>query len=251
MTLLNVERIKLFSTRSPYWCIGLIPVIGIGITLLVSLVDQGSNASLEGSQAWVGFATSVVMVMAALSITTEYRFGTIRNSFLAVPRRTGLLVAKAILLAVISLVAVEVTSIGCFFLSKAVHGSGSPASAFDVTTTGDYRVIWGPGVICALAAVLAVGVGILIRQSAGAISVLLLWPLLVENLFGLFGSFGRNVQPWLPFTASNQFYAGNDPVNRFDIGRKLPEWWAGGLVFAGTALLFLLLGLIVAKRRDA
>lgn len=249
MTLLNVERIKLFSTRSPYWCIGLIPVLGIGITLLVSLVDGGSSASLETSQAWVGFAESVVMVMAALSITTEYRFGTIRNSFLAVPSRTGLLVAKAVLVALIAFVVVEVTSIVCYFLARTVHGSGALDSAFAVDSAIDYRVIWGPGVIAALAAVLAVGVGTLIRQSAGAIAVLLLWPLLVENLFALFGQFGRDIQPWLPFSASTQFYAGNETFGRFDT--TVPTWWQGGLVFAATALVLMALALAAAKKRDA
>ena len=107
MSLITVERIKLFSTRSPYWCLGLVPFLGLGITLLVSLVDRGSAASLESSQAWVGFAISVVMVMAALSITTEYRFGTIRGSFLAVPSRSGVLLSKCALLAMISFAIVE------------------------------------------------------------------------------------------------------------------------------------------------
>ena len=44
MTLLNVERIKLFSTRSPYWCLALIPVIGIAITLITSLVATAALA---------------------------------------------------------------------------------------------------------------------------------------------------------------------------------------------------------------
>ena len=95
MTLLNVERIKLFSTRSPYWCLALIVVIGLVITLVSSLVENGQFASLSSSQQWIGFGQSVVMVMAALAITTEYRFGTIRTSFLAAPGRTGVMIAKA------------------------------------------------------------------------------------------------------------------------------------------------------------
>jgi ABC-2 type transport system permease protein len=250
MTLLNVERIKLFSTRSPYWCLGLIPVIGVGITLLTSLSDSGAGAGLASSQRWVGFAMTIVMVMAALSITTEYRFGTIRNSFLAMPGRTSMLVAKAALLGIISFVVVELTSLATYFLGKAVHGSATLPTAFDLTSATDYRAIWGPGLISALAAVLAVGVGTLIRQSAGAIALLLLWPLLVENLFLLFGSFGRNVQPWLPFGASGQFFAVNEP-NPFQIGIAGPNWWQGGLIFAGTALVLVLLALLSAKKRDA
>ena len=154
MSLITVERIKLFSTRSPYWCLGLVPVLGLGITTLVSLVDRGSAASLENSQAWVGFAISVVMVMSALSITTEYRFGTIRSSFLAVPSRSGVLLAKCVLLAALSFAIVEVTSIATYLLSRAIHGPAASDAAFTLSTAGDYRVIWGPGVIAAVAAVL-------------------------------------------------------------------------------------------------
>ncbi|WP_111767072.1 hypothetical protein [Nakamurella deserti] len=249
MSLITVERIKLFSTRSPYWCLALVPVLGLGITLLVSLVDRGSAASLETSQAWVNFAISIVMVMAALSVTTEYRFGTIRSSFLAVPSRSGLLLAKCVLLAVLSFLIVEVTSVASYLLARAVHGPGSTDAAFALTSSTDYRVIWGPGVIAAVAAVLAIAVGILIRQSAGAIAVVLLWPLLVENLFNLFGDFGRDLQPWLPFSASTAFYSGDSGFGR--AADAAPNWWQGGLVFLGTAVVLLILALASAKRRDA
>jgi ABC-2 type transport system permease protein len=249
MSLITVERIKLFSTRSPYWCLALVPVLGLGITLLVSLVDRGSAASLEASQAWVDFAISIVMVMAALSITTEYRFGTIRSSFLAVPSRSGVLLAKCVLLAGLSFLIVEVTSVASYLLARTVHGPGATDAAFALSTADDYRVIWGPGVIAAIAAVLAVAVGTLVRQSAGAIAIVLLWPLLVENLFNLFGDFGRDLLPWLPFTASRAFYSGGGGFSAF--ADNAPTWWQGGLIFLGTAVVLLILALASAKRRDA
>ncbi len=249
MSLITVERIKLFSTRSPYWCIGLIPLLGLGITLLVALVDRGSAASAATSQSWVDFAVSIVMVMAALSVTTEYRFGTIRSSFLAAPGRSGLLLAKAVLLAVIAFVVVEITSVATYLLARAAHGPASSDAAFTLSTAADYRLIWGPGVIAAVAAVLAIAVGILIRQSAGAIAVLLLWPLLVENLFALFGSFGRDLQPWLPFNASRAFYTGDDGFSGFS--DSMPNAWQGGLIFLLTTAVLLILALASAKRRDA
>ena len=49
----------------------------------------------------VGLGMSIFMVLAALSVTTEYRFGTIRNTFLATPRRPMVLAAKTVLLALI------------------------------------------------------------------------------------------------------------------------------------------------------
>ena len=62
-------------------------------------------------------------------------------------------------------------------------------------------------------------------------------------------SFGRDLQPWLPFNASTAFYAGGDDFNPF--GANAPTWWQGGLVFAATAVVLLVLALASAKRRDA
>src|SRR5579884_1372867 len=96
MTLLAVERIKLFSTRSPLWCILIALVLTLGFSGLVS-ANQPSEVPLTvaGSQAGAVFGLIVIMVMAALSVTTEYRFSTIRASFQAVPSRVPLLLAKA------------------------------------------------------------------------------------------------------------------------------------------------------------
>lgn len=252
MTLLNVERIKLFSTRSPYWCLALIPVVGALITFFVSTADGGSFASLPTSQLWVNLAVSVVTVMAGLAITTEYRFGTIRNSFLAAPNRVAVLIAKALLLAALSAVAVLATSGLTYLLAKAVAGSQTVPGAFDIVTAADARVLWGPALIGAFAAVLAVGVGALIRQSAGAIAVLLIWPLIIEGLMTLFGDTGRKIAPWLPFSAAQRFYLGDvqtgPPV---DPTVSVPTWWQGGLIFAGTALVIFIVAAVVIKRRDA
>ena len=47
----------------------------------------------------------------------------------------------------------------------------------------------------AIAAVIAVSVGTIIRQSAGAVAILLLWPLLVESLFTLIPTVGEKAGP--------------------------------------------------------
>ena len=51
----------------------------------------------------------------------------------------------------------------------------------------------------ALAAVLGVAVGALLRHAAGAVAVLLLWPLVVEPILGNLPNIGTEVGPYLPF----------------------------------------------------
>ena len=104
MTLLNVERIKLFSTRSPYWCLAAIAVAALGFATLFGLVENGDAAIPYLFLRGVGLGMSIYMVLAALAVTTEYRFGTIRNTFLGVPRRPRVLLAKTVLLALIGAV---------------------------------------------------------------------------------------------------------------------------------------------------
>jgi ABC-2 type transport system permease protein len=49
VTSLNVERIKLFSTRSPYWCLAAIAVAALGFATLFGLVENGQEASRTSS----------------------------------------------------------------------------------------------------------------------------------------------------------------------------------------------------------
>ena len=246
MTLLNVERIKLFSTRSPYWCLVIVLVVAVAITLPVVMTNGGAFGGLSNGAQWVQFGFSVLMVLSALAITTEYRFGTIRTSFLAVPQRSKVLVAKAALLVIISFVIMAVTSALTYLLAKSLH-TGSNDADYDVSSAADWRILWGPAVVGALAAVLGVAVGALVRQSAAALAILLLWPLLVENLFLLFGDFGQRVTPWLPFKAADAVVFGSSLVG----SATGPNWWQGLLLFGGVVLVFFGIALAVVQRRDA
>ena len=85
-------------------------------------------------------------------------------------------------------------------------------------------MVAGHAAMFAVASVIAVAVGSLIRQSAGAIAILLLWPLLLENLLGAIPALNEASQ-WFPFTAGARFVAStsNDafdfrPVERSDAG---------------------------------
>ena len=92
MSLITVERIKLFSTRSPWWCMIIAAVLSIGLASLATGLASGPDEAQitpAMSQFGVNLGQMVIMVMAALAVTTEYRFGTIRTSFQAVPQLVG------------------------------------------------------------------------------------------------------------------------------------------------------------------
>jgi ABC-2 type transport system permease protein len=248
---LSVERIKLFSTKSPYWCLGVILLAVWGMGLAVALVDKGRDASAASSQAGGALGVMTFMVMAALTITTEYRFGTIRNSFLAVPQRALVLAAKTVLMAFVGAVTGAIASLGAFLLVKAL--ANDPDVPVRLSSPSDYRMVLGYSALYAIGAVLAIGVGTLVRQSAGAITALLLWPLLVETLLMLISSI-RDFTPYLPFNAGFNFVnAGGHGgmFGRVSFIAEGPSAQQGLVIFLVTALVIWLLALLSLYRRDA
>jgi ABC-2 type transport system permease protein len=249
MTLLAVERIKLFSTRSPYWCSALALVLGIGLTAIFAAASDGPMSlgltQIGSSQ----LAIAVVLVMAALAVTTEYRFNTIRSTFLAVPNRTSALVAKSVVVAFIAGVLGEVIAFGSWGVAKLI----SPSSDLAINTSAEWRHVAGIGLIYAIGAVIAVAVGILVRQTAGAVAILLVWQMLAEGLIGIIPKAGVKIQAWLPFENATHFVSmGTNSPEQGGAGVdfKLSAWGSLGY-FAGIAVALLVVALVVAKRRDA
>ncbi len=250
MSLIAVERIKLFSTRSPYWCLGSILLASLGFGLLFGLVDQGHQAIPFFALRGVALGESIFMVMAALAVTTEYRFSTLRSTFLAVPKRTNVLLAKTGLLAGLGAVVGFVCAMGAFFLTKLL----AKAPPLPLALQGDvWREVAGYGALFAIAAVISVAIGTLLRQSAGAIALLLLWPLLVESLFTLIPTVGPKVGPWLPFAAGGQFIAPTVNVPGIDdvVSTSGPTPIQGLLVFLATGVVLWLIAAFVLNKRDA
>ncbi|MQA60934.1 MAG: hypothetical protein GEU86_05460 [Actinophytocola sp.] len=251
MTLLAVERIKLFTTRSPWWCAAVTLAIVIGFAALITGTAD-FQVSVASTQSGYGFGLAVIMVLAALSITTEYRFGTIRTTFQAVPNRTSALLAKTTVVALLALVIGEAAAFGALGLS-AVMDSGANLA---LSSAADWRQVAGVGVVYALTAVMAVAVGIMIRHSAGAISLLLIYSMLVESLIPLIPAVGEDIHRWMPFNVVEKFLSGDGsargaaaegpPLSTSTLSPTLAL-----VYFAGVAALLLTVSLVVAKKRDA
>ncbi|MDZ4268434.1 MAG: ABC transporter permease [Mycobacterium sp.] len=184
----NAERIKLTTIRSPLWATGAAAVLSLGIAMLQAATTYG-NERLTVPAAALGvavFGVPVLMVVAAMTVTGEYRTAMVRTTFMATPDRTLVLVAKAVVAAVFSGIAAATMVVGSVLVAR--------ASLADV-----WRTAGAVALYAALAAVLGVGVAALLRHTAGAVTVLLLWPLLVEPLLGNLPGRGAQFGPYLPF----------------------------------------------------
>jgi ABC-2 type transport system permease protein len=254
MSVIAVERIKLFSTRSPWWCMAVAAVLTIGFAALTTgflNAEDEQQATIFITQPGAQLSQMVMMVMAALAVTTEYRFGTIRTSFQAVPQRAALLLGKTAVVAFLAGVIGLIASFGAWFIGTLFAGGADLA----IDTGAEWRLIAGQGPVFALSAVIAVAVGILIRQSAGAIAILILWPLLVENLFTLIPKVGDDMQKWSPFANGSAFLnQGQDfglaGSNAGGSNFALGPWWSL-VYFAGWAVALMAIALFSASKRDA
>lgn len=206
VAVLRAEGIKLSTTRSPLWSALGVVALSLGLAAVQGWTTYGSSP-LPPARAALGaavFGVPVLMVLASSTVTGEYRSGMIRTTFMATPARTLVLTAKAVVSAVFSAGCAAVTVVAAVVVAG-LAAERPAGSALSLTGTATWRLAGAIAMYAALAAVLAVAVGALVRFSAGAVAVLLLWPMVAEPLLGNMPSFGPAVGPFLPFANMFRF----------------------------------------------
>jgi ABC-2 type transport system permease protein len=245
MNVIAAERIKLTSTRSPWWAVALAVVATVGVSAIAAVeeADRGP-ATVASTQFGYSLGMAVVMVMAALAVTTEYSTGTIRTTFLAVPHRGAALAAKTVVVAVVAALVGLVSAFGSWGLSRLLL----PGEELSLAGAVELRQVAGVGAVYLVAAVVAVAIGILVRHTAGAVALVLVWALVAERLVSLLPGFGDALQQWLPFEAAKHFLtASGGPA---DAGAQ-PGPWTALAYFVAVAAVLLATAIVVARRRDA
>jgi ABC-2 type transport system permease protein len=239
------ERIKLMSTRSPWWCAGVGAAATAALGAVVSVATQfagGPPLTVATTQLTYVTGMAVVMVLATLAVTSEYSAGTMRTTFLAVPRRGVALVAKTAVVGAVAAAVGLVASFGAWGLSVALV----PGADLALRGAVEWRQVGGVAAVYLLASVIAVAVGILVRHTAGAVAIVLVWALMAEQLIGLLPGIGPVVMPWLPFQAA-KFFLTTDGTGTGLLGSP----WTGLGYLTAVAAALLAVAVTVAKRRDA
>ncbi|GHJ39528.1 ABC transporter permease subunit [Streptomyces sp. TS71-3] len=208
---------KLRSTRSTYWTLLSGFAVSVGFSaLLASIVSSGyddlsARAKADFDPAYqglqgLGYALVAFGVLGVLTITSEYSGGLIRVSLAAVPRRGRLLAAKAAVLGGLVLVVGEVSSAVSFAVSQAIFAAkGADARLGD---PGMLRAVLGGGLYIAVITLLSLALGVIVRRSAGALTVVLT-VLFVLPAVGAFlpGSAGETYNNLLPANAGQAIMA--------------------------------------------
>ena len=258
---LRGEWIKLLSLRSIRWSVLTMLVLSWAGAVLMSAAMAGTEfatpeaipALLAQSATFSSNLTVLIMgVIGVLAITNEYSSGLILSSLSAVPTRTPMLVAKALVVAALGLFVGALSVFGGGLISAVILGGdgfaalGEPAVLVSLLGTTLYLT---------LATLLALGIGALLRSSAGAISVVVVLLFVSTLVFQILSMTGWTWVPamaeWLPADLGYQLSTvalmpADMPADEAGVG-----YWAalGGLVAWAAASL--VPAAILLKTRDA
>ena len=218
------EFTKLRSVRSTYWTLGALFIVSVGLAVAITAGtaanfanNPGNTAGFDATQVSLGaffeLGQLIIAVLGAMVITSEYSTGMVRTSLTAQPRRGVVYAAKAIVFTAVTLVISIVTAFVAFFVGQAIYSSkGVSASLFHtvtipasanvncnpggctatfsgtdvITASTVLTAIVGTALFVTIVALIAFGVGSILRHTAGAIAtviaLLFIVPILEQTL---------------------------------------------------------------------
>ena len=178
------EWIKLRSARSNFVLLILAAAIPVALTLLLAFTVQPEDLTAEDTfdLVLVGdyIGQLLIGVLGVLVIGQEYRHTTIRVTFTADPNRGRVMTAKALVVAATGLVIGGVTTFFSYVLGNAILTSRDMELVLEGST--QLRALAGAVILFALYGLVGLGLGAIIRATAGAITLLVVWPVVVESI---------------------------------------------------------------------
>ena len=237
----KAELLKIRSTRTTIGLVlGMIALILL-FSLLSGLLTKAPHLTSTEDQRGVLSVGSLAGVFSALAgimlVTSEYRYGTIRPTFLFTPKRPRVLAAKlaaGLLAGLVFGIAGEGLGYGIGY--AALRGRG-----IHLVLNGNQTALLLLGTIAgtALWGAIGVGLGAIIRSQVGAIIGLLAWGFVAENLLIAF----------LPAVGRYTPVHAGDALIGLTTNHLLHAT-AGGLVLLAWTIALALAGITLATHRD-
>lgn len=239
---LRSEWIKISTIRTHF--------ILLGLTVLSGLVTSWATGTFVTDELLFAkevflYSTVLTAVFASISgillFTSEAQHGTLAGVLTTQPARWVIAASKSIVAGVVGLV---------FGILGMAAGFGGSLTAG--LTVGDAsalpRIIAWSLLYTTASGVLGVGIGMITRNSAAAISGLLVWSLVVENLLREFLS--ASVGRFMPFNAGNGLL--NIPATNDTVARKAVQLSSveNAFLFGGFTAVAVAIGVILLYRRD-
>ena len=248
---LRAEWIKLRTVPSTGWALAALLAGTVSFTALVCATASSGDCVpgtchdfvVVNSLTGVFVGQLAVVALGVLAIGSEYATGMIRTTFAAEPRRRLVLAAKALGVGALALVCGLATAALSYLAGGALlSGKGYPSPAL-VDVLAPVAVI---GLYLAALALLSLGIGAVLRSTAGAVTFvlsLLLLPLIAAPLLG--ERTGEQLLDVAPMSAGLALVRNIDRVE----GPTAGEWTGLGVAWLW-AVAALALALWLIGRRD-
>ena len=235
------EWTKLWSVRATWWCTALyLLVVGGFGWLAAASTDTSARADIAVQTALTGFGVGqlALVVLGVLAVSAEFASGMVLVSLTTVPRRTRLLLAKTVVVAVWCLLLSALLAVVCALAARtltAVPGGVRPGDPAVLRTLGLQVAAAG------LVGVLSVALGTVLRSTAGAVGIGTALVLVLPPAFALAGGeLASRVSQGLP-----ALRVGEDAL----LAVATP-WPVGMAIVAAWALGVWVLGAVLIERRD-
>jgi ABC-type transport system involved in multi-copper enzyme maturation permease subunit len=199
----------------------------------------------------------IMIVIAAMFITVEYRRGLIRTTLAASPRRGRLLAAKAVVIGLLTFL------LGSAAVAVAVIAGRQLAQAggtyvLPVGWLTEVRVILGTGAMLAVASVLALAIGAVLRRSVAAVAAVVA-AIVLPYILGVSGVLPAGASEWILRVTPAAGFAIEQSVPQYQqvVGHYGPPDyfplapWSGFAVLCAYAAVALGLAAWLLRRRDA
>jgi ABC-type transport system involved in multi-copper enzyme maturation permease subunit len=244
---LRSEWIKLTTLRSNVTILALAPIIGVLLSWILAVfveIDPDTDKPFNIAETFV-FSTWLTTVLAALAgilmFTSEVQHGTMATAVAAQPARWVIVAAKTAIAACFGLAMGALGMIGG--LSGAILGGLESGDTADMAA----KALWGL-FVATLAPIMGLGIGMILRHSAAAVSILLVWVFVVENLLRTLVP--ANVHRFLPFSAANGLLGTGTGTAAPDMIAAELSRTQNAFLFGGFAAAALALGTVLLSRRD-
>jgi ABC-type transport system involved in multi-copper enzyme maturation permease subunit len=247
-SVIESEWIKFRSVRSTLITLLATFALCVGIGALICLARRThfpvdpTRASLQGFT----LADVSIGVIGVLIVTAEYSSGLIRATLAATPRRPNVLVAKALVLFVATTLAGEACAFASFLTGQAILSGYAPTAS--LTTPAVLQAVLLAGLSLGLLALVAMGIGLMLRHTAGSIAVFVSLLLVVWIIVAaLPSSWNVHIYKWLPEVLTESMRS-TKPLEG-GISEFTP--WVSTIVLSVYAVVALIGGAILFSRRDA
>ncbi|WP_161599328.1 ABC transporter permease subunit [Arthrobacter luteolus] len=210
---------------------------------------QGLDSSLQSlaydvPSSGLPFGQLLIAALAVVLIGSEYTTGMIRSTMVAVPTRTPALLAKTLVIAVISFLLGVAAAFTTYLVAQPILSG--PGLDFGLDAEWVLPSIINTGTVLALIAVMGVAIGALLRSTAGGVvtlvGALFVLPIIAGLLTGL-ADWVEDAARFLPSNAAAQLVATRIQPEAFNQVE-------GGLILAGWAAVLLAAAAVVLKKRD-